>query len=79
MPIYDYRCSDCGQVVELLIRFDSDPVRCPSCDSLRLEKLPSAGHMARSQESSGNTCCGRETRCDVPPCGARGDDSCCCR
>ncbi|MGI5835476.1 MAG: FmdB family zinc ribbon protein [Chloroflexota bacterium] len=78
MPIYDYRCSDCGQVVEVLIRSSSDPVRCPSCDSLKMEKLPSAGHIARSNSAGGHTCCDREERCDAPPCGSQGGGSCCC-
>lgn len=35
MPIYEYRCEDCGRVFEMLRRIsdaDSD-LKCPSCDS----------------------------------------------
>ncbi len=74
MPIYDFRCTTCGQVVELLVRASSDPARCPSCDSDSLVRLPSAGHMARLSGSSSHTCCGREERCETSPCGSQGGD-----
>ncbi|MEK7407910.1 MAG: zinc ribbon domain-containing protein [Acidobacteriota bacterium] len=44
MPLYEYRCSTCGQVFELLRRFsdaDRDLV-CPQCQSEEIERLLSA-------------------------------------
>lgn len=41
MPLYEYRCVDCQQESELLIRGEEKPV-CPKCQSERLEKLLSA-------------------------------------
>jgi putative FmdB family regulatory protein len=77
MPIYDYRCSDCGEVVERLVRStESSPSPCPSCEGERMERLPSAGHMAHFHSSGGSTCCGREERCETPGCSDSG--SCCC-
>lgn len=34
MPIYEYRCEECGHVFEEIQRFsDPDPEKCPSCGS----------------------------------------------
>ncbi|HVV98834.1 MAG TPA: zinc ribbon domain-containing protein [Planctomycetaceae bacterium] len=38
MPIFEYRCQDCRQDFELLVRA-SDVVECPHCRSKQLEKL----------------------------------------
>jgi putative FmdB family regulatory protein len=40
MPIYEYRCEDCGRVFEKLRRFsDSDSdLKCPACDSEEVER-----------------------------------------
>lgn len=38
MPIYDYRCSDCGNTFEALVKKETVPV-CPQCKSAHLEKL----------------------------------------
>lgn len=33
MPIYEFRCSQCGQDVELLMKFsDPHPASCPHCN-----------------------------------------------
>ena len=70
MPIYEYRCRDCGATVEVLVRGGGGTVTCPHCGSASLDKLISApfvssGQMARQ---AGHTCCGREERCAAPPC-----------
>lgn len=41
MPLYEYRCADCEQDFELLVRRDEQP-QCPACGTDRLEKLLSA-------------------------------------
>lgn len=41
MPIYDYRCKECNQTCELLVRSSTVPV-CPECGSTQLEKQVSA-------------------------------------
>lgn len=41
MPIYDYRCIDCSNTSELLIRGNATP-SCPACGGQRMEKLVSA-------------------------------------
>jgi putative FmdB family regulatory protein len=70
MPIYDYRCRECGKVSEIFLRsLHSEAIRCPACGSENLERLISSSYMIRMEASApGTTCCGRETRCDAPPC-----------
>ncbi|MDR2016727.1 MAG: zinc ribbon domain-containing protein [Burkholderiales bacterium] len=43
MPIYEYRCTDCGHTLEALQKI-SEPVltTCPACDKTALTKLVSA-------------------------------------
>ena len=40
MPLYDYRCSACGQQFELLVRSSTVPA-CPHCAATALERLGS--------------------------------------
>jgi putative FmdB family regulatory protein len=70
MPIYDYKCQECGEVVELLMSVpgDSEIPVCPHCGSHNMEKLVSAPSLLRYRTNSGTTCCGREERCEKPPC-----------
>lgn len=71
MPVYDYKCQKCGMISEMFQRKASDrPESCPQCGSSSLEKMLSAPGLVKMAETSksGATCCGREDRCDTPPC-----------
>ena len=70
MPIYDFRCRDCGKVSELFVRgADSQAARCTGCGSENMEKLISSSYMIKMDApQSGTTCCGRAERCETPPC-----------
>lgn len=76
MPIYEFKCRDCQAVTEVLFRSGSDDLglRCSQCGSEDLEKILSSPSMVSSGKSRapGKTCCGREERCDVPPCSTGG-------
>ncbi len=37
MPLFDFRCKNCGKVSELLVRPGDTPA-CPACGGLELEK-----------------------------------------
>jgi len=64
MPIYEFKCADCGQTSELLVGSgrNSDDLTCNSCGGSRLEQLMSASAISINNESSahgkGSTCCG---------------------
>jgi putative FmdB family regulatory protein len=53
LPIYEYRCRDCGRksaFLTLSVRSPLQP-KCRKCGSLNLEKLVSRVAVARSEES----------------------------
>jgi putative FmdB family regulatory protein len=40
MPIYEYQCTSCGEVVEVLQKFSDAPLKkCKSCKKFTLRKL----------------------------------------
>ncbi|HID92991.1 MAG TPA: zinc ribbon domain-containing protein [bacterium (Candidatus Stahlbacteria)] len=76
MPIYEYRCENCGQINEVFqkgLELEA-PIACSNCGSIKLTKLISAPAMVKAEDSSikGTTCCGRTERCDTPPCSTDG-------
>jgi len=70
MPIYEYRCATCGGRVEVLLRSTRTTPVCPDCGSPLTDKLFSTPYVLSSQSrrQPGHTCCGREERCNPPPC-----------
>jgi putative FmdB family regulatory protein len=70
MPIYDFRCRDCGSVSEIFVRgMDVKGACCRECGGENLEKLISSSYMIKiGASNTGNTCCGRSERCETPPC-----------
>jgi len=65
MPIYEYRCRNCGYEFDKFLRtFETGDVNCPSCQSVNVEKLlsppvirmgkilsgPSSEYSAKSEE-----------------------------
>jgi putative FmdB family regulatory protein len=77
MPLYDFGCAGCGTTVEVLRSMDSTAEeRCPQCGRA-MEKVVSRPAEFRNlrPRAPGKTCCGRDERCESPPCGPGG--SCC--
>ena len=82
MPIYEYRCKNCGKISEFLEAVGEGRVErvCEHCGSGELTKIisvsnvSSSGHSIDSQGSK--TCCGRDEPCETPPCS---DDGICKR
>lgn len=77
MPIYEFRCTECGEVFEKLFMAADDPVElsCPKCSSQTLDRVASAANYAMSVGPGGNQpkittkSCGSENKCmtlDLP-------------
>jgi putative FmdB family regulatory protein len=65
MPIYEYKCSNCGEDFEKLV-FGNQKVRCPKCDSGDIKKKFSVFSAAGTEKplagtSSGCTSCTKST------------------
>jgi putative FmdB family regulatory protein len=54
MPIYDFRCTRCGNEFEALSRPQDPPVACPSCQSTELEKLLSGFAVSSAESRAAN-------------------------
>jgi len=70
VPIYEYRCRECGNKTEMLVRAEGPGASCPTCGSPLLEKLFSVPYVmsAETARPKGHTCCGQAERCASPPC-----------
>lgn len=70
MPIFEFKCDECGAEFESMVPAgQKNAVSCPGCGSIKLNKLFSIFTTPGSRsQSRGLTCCGREERCDSPPC-----------
>ncbi len=71
MPIYEYRCVNCGEVSEFLILGKQKQLNCKQCGSEELIKLVSAHNIAGrssqdSDDSSSGGCCGSPNSCGTP-------------
>lgn len=70
MPIYEYKCKDCGEVSELIVLKQDEAVSCASCNSQNLEKLMSAHNTMGSSSAftapMPGGCCGSPNSCGSP-------------
>jgi putative FmdB family regulatory protein len=73
MPIYEYKCKSCGHVSEVLVQgfFSPREPECPECGQ-EMERLITSPSLLKNTNNSGKTCCGREERCEKPPCSSEG-------
>jgi putative FmdB family regulatory protein len=53
MPLFDFKCRQCDQVFEALVRTASTPA-CASCGSVDLEQLPSSFGMSSASIRKGS-------------------------
>ena len=70
MPIYEYRCSTCGERVEVLVRSAATAPACPRCGGPLTDKLFSVPNIlsAETRRPAGHTCCDRDEQCDESAC-----------
>jgi putative FmdB family regulatory protein len=68
MPLFEYKCRDCGTAFEKIVATATTPVVCKQCESPRVEKLLSvfavggASRSAASLESGPCGACGAAQR-----------------
>jgi putative FmdB family regulatory protein len=64
MPIYEYRCNECGEAFEMMLRFsESDRIpACPKCESpntqKKLSKVISFGTVSSNLSDYSTSSCG---------------------
>jgi putative FmdB family regulatory protein len=69
MPIYEYKCHECGEKSEFRITSQSQvgELTCKSCGSRDLKKLFSVPVIATGRSSSSEgSCCGQPGSCSAP-------------
>ena len=69
MPLYEYRCKECGTISEFLsgVGETGQEPACNSCGSLELDKIMSAANVSTyPAPKGGKTCCGLDERCGNP-------------
>ena len=68
MPLYDYKCQECGLEFELLV-MGGDKPRCTACNSPKLDKLMS-GFSVRggAKETGGRSSAGGCSGCSGGSC-----------
>ena len=75
MPLFEFHCPSCNSRHELLCghaELQSAP-HCPDCGEAMVRQLTRpAAFRNSSPRAPGRTCCGREERCESPPCGGGG-------
>ncbi len=79
MPIYDYKCTECGTLYDIFhkVREVPEDVICPSCKSPKHTRLLSAPNFSMKAQKPGLPVRGLVSGGDgqsLPPCG---DPSCC--
>jgi len=69
MPIFEYRCEDCGNRFEAILFGEQKP-ECPKCHNVRLEKqlstfAVSKGSTSAAPDCGASNCCMMNGGCEV--------------
>lgn len=86
MPLYEYQCSNCNKVIEIIQKFSDLPLaQCPDCQgsvqklmSMSSFALKGSGWYSTDYKKSGSSGSPAKTDSAAPPCGtgACGASSC---
>lgn len=58
MPIYEFKCNDCGFVFETFLLKSDEEVNCIKCKSKNVVKLISAPYLGGNSNSNAGSACG---------------------
>jgi len=79
MPIYEYRCARCLAINEFLVGVGQGDIeiKCQYCGSNELNRIFSQSNVVMGKGGiglrNGKTCCGKDERCEKPPCSDDGE------
>ena len=68
MPLYEFECKSCDNVVELLVRSTADQSACPSCGNADLQRVLSIPSAPSVRSKSGLPVAGAGDSCGAPRC-----------
>lgn len=68
MPLYEYECKSCDQLVEVLVRSQSERVECPTCGGARLDRVFSVPAAPAVKTQSSLPVAGPNEGCGAPRC-----------
>ena len=68
MPLYEYECKSCDQIVEVLVRSSEDQPLCPSCGAKKLQQVLSVPAAPAVKSGSSLPVTGAGDSCDAPRC-----------
>ena len=71
MPVYQYKCRNCGEISEFMLPMqqNNEIIACRSCGERDMQRMITAPNLVKARANApGSTCCGRNERCDTPPC-----------
>jgi putative FmdB family regulatory protein len=69
MPIYEYKCENCGAMNEFIVFSSDEQLECKTCRSANLKKLMSIHNAPGSSDSFpdyAGGCCGSPNTCGTP-------------
>ncbi|MCH8285389.1 zinc ribbon domain-containing protein [candidate division KSB1 bacterium] len=59
MPMYEFKCGECGQEFEDLVfssNYSPEDIKCPACSASKPERKISAAAVGVSSRSNGGSC-----------------------
>jgi len=68
MPLYEFECKSCDNVVELLVRSSADENACPSCGNADLQRVLSIPSAPAVKSKSSLPVAGSGDSCAAPRC-----------
>lgn len=68
MPLYEYECKSCDDVVEILVRSPGEEVACPTCSNSELTRVLSVPAAPSMSGGSSLPMAGGGEACGAPRC-----------
>ncbi len=56
MPIFDYKCNNCGRIFEQIVKVNTEQTACPDCQSKQTTRLLSGFSVGRVSCAAEESC-----------------------